>query len=163
MFYFWDIFRQKTCKNYCHNLNQQSQNCQNTIFLAEQKTLNFRPKVPYLGVFRMQFWKTIFIFEIRAFEFIKNKFVQNKKIKSNFGWTKDTLFCYFWALILKKYYHIWNQQYRICQDEKFRPKIETLKFGTKNVSCEYFWAVDLKAIVIFEITTQESVYLQIFV
>ena len=151
MFYSWDIFRQKTCKNYSHNLNQQSQICQNTMFLAE--TLNFRSKVPYLGAFRMQFWKAI----------VKSKSKVCAKQKKFKFWTKGTLFCYFWGVILKNYYHIWNQHYRICQNEKFCAKIETLKFGTKNVSCEYLWAVDLKAIVIFEITTQESVYLQIFV
>ena len=46
-----------------------------------QKTpLNSGLKTPYLGIFGLQFWKAIAMFEINNLKFIKlQSFIQNKK------------------------------------------------------------------------------------
>ena len=50
---------------------------------------------------------------------------------SKFG-TKNALFGYFWARILKNYFHISNQHPQICLIAKFLEKVKMPKFGTKN-------------------------------
>ena len=60
-------------------------------------------------------------------------------------WDKNVLFGYFATRILKNYYHIWNQDPRICQVAIFCEKIKMLKFGTKNVLFGYFEATILKS------------------
>ena len=52
--------------------------------------------------------------------------------------TKNTLFRYFWARILKSYCHISNQHPEICQIAKFPEKTKITKFGTKNALFGYF-------------------------
>ena len=51
---------------------------------------------------------------------------------SKFG-TKNALFGYFGARILKSYWNIWNQHPRISQIAKFYEKMKIPKFGNKNV------------------------------
>ena len=58
--------------------------------------------------------------------------------------TKNALFVYFWASILKNYCHIWNQHPQICLIAKFCEETKMLKFGTKNALFGYFWARILK-------------------
>ena len=58
--------------------------------------------------------------------------------------TKNALFEYFRARILKNYCLIWNQHPQIRQIGKFRKKTKLPKFGTKNVLFRYFWAILLK-------------------
>ena len=47
--------------------------------------------------------------------------------------TKNALFWYFWARILKNYCHIWNHRPQICLSAKFHEKNKNAWFG-------YFWA-----------------------
>ena len=63
---------------------------------------------------------------------------------SKFG-TKNALFEYFRARILKRYFHISNQHPQICLIAKFLEKIKMSKFGTKNALFEYFWVRILKS------------------
>ena len=64
--------------------------------------------------------------------------------------TRNALFNYFWARILKmllsylKSAHIWNQHSQIWPTAKFCEKIKTPNFGTKNALFGYFWARILK-------------------
>ena len=53
--------------------------------------------------------------------------------------TKNVLFGYFGARILKSYCHISNQHPQICQTTKFREKIKVSKFETKKSLFGYFW------------------------
>ena len=77
--------------------------------------------------------------------------------------TKNALFGYFWAKILKHYCHIWNQHPQICQIAKFREKTKMPKFGIKNALFGYFWARILENYcVIYEISTLNFVKLQNF-
>ena len=71
------------------------QGCQKTIVIIEistrsdlskckvsslRKTIKFGPKLPYLGIFGLEFEKAIFMFEITTLEFVKfQSFIQNKK------------------------------------------------------------------------------------
>ena len=71
--------------------------------------------------------------------------------------TKNALYGYFWAIVLKNYYHIWNQYPWICLIGKFCGKTEKPKFGTKNALFGYFWARNLNNYVIFEFSTLEFV------
>ena len=57
---------------------------------------------------------------------------------SKFG-TKNALFGYFWATILKNYCHIWNHHLRISVIAKFCEETKMPKFGAKNVLFGYFW------------------------
>ena len=54
--------------------------------------------------------------------------------------TKNALFGYFWARILKNYCHVSNQHPQICLNAKFREKIKIPKSGTKNALFRYVWA-----------------------
>ena len=62
----------KTC---CHILNQHLQICLITKFYQKKKkSLNLGPKMPYLGIFEQEFFKSIVIFEISTLA----KFYENK-------------------------------------------------------------------------------------
>ena len=65
-------FRQELKKNYCQISNQHPQIC---IFakLLRKRCLNLGPKISYLGIFGLEFSKTIVIFEIRTLKFDKNE------------------------------------------------------------------------------------------
>ena len=60
--------------------------------------------MPDLGILGLEFSNTIVIFEIRTLEFLIAKFREKMKIPK-FG-TKNALFGYFWARIIKDYRHI---------------------------------------------------------
>ena len=62
---------------------------------------------------------------------------------SKFG-TKNALFGYFWARILKNYRHICNQHPQICLIARFCEKTKKSKLETKNSLFGYFWARILK-------------------
>ena len=55
--------------------------------------------------------------------------------------TKNALFVYFWAEILKNYScNIGNQTCQICLIAKFNANKKFLKFGTKNALFGFFGA-----------------------
>ena len=54
--------------------------------------------------------------------------------------TRNALFGYFRARVLKNYCHIWNQDPRICLATKLREKTKMPKFGIKNALFGYFSA-----------------------
>ena len=58
-------------KNYCRIWSQRSQITQNPKLFAEIKVLKFETKNTFLGIFRLEFEQTIFIFESRSFKFVK--------------------------------------------------------------------------------------------
>ena len=59
-------------KNYCHIWNENPQISQIPKFLEKtKKRLNLGQKMPYLGIFRPELWKSIVIFEIRTLKFVK--------------------------------------------------------------------------------------------
>lgn len=67
--------------------------------MKKGKCLNFWLKMSYLGIFRLEFWKSYFhIWNQRTRVFQNDKF-QEKNFKSG---TKEALFRYFWADIWKK-------------------------------------------------------------
>ena len=78
-----------------------------------------------------------FVFQISMFELVNMKsFIQEQE---NFKLvTKNTLFGYFWARILKTYCHIWNQLPEICQFAKFCEKTVMSKSRTENSLFEIF-------------------------
>ena len=53
---------------------------------------------------------------------------------------KNAFFLCFWAIILKKYCHIWNQHPQICLVARFCETAKMCTFGTKNALIGYFWA-----------------------
>ena len=106
-------------------------------FIQKQKTLNLGPKIPYLGIFGLQFNKN--------YSQISNQYSRNcettkfhpKKNKNKLR-TKNTLLS-LWAGKFKNYCHICNQRPPIFLTAKFLAKIRILKFGTKNVLFVEFW------------------------
>ena len=80
--------------------------------------------------------------------------------------TKNALFGYFWARILKHYCHIWNQYSRICLIAKFLQKNKNAKIWDQKCLISYLAIFGLefeKTVVIFEISTPEFVKKQNFV
>ena len=61
--------------------------------------------MPYLSIFRVYFEKAIVVFEISTFKFVKMQSSMKNKRTSNLG-VKMPYFEYFWAVILKSYFHI---------------------------------------------------------
>ena len=68
--------------------------------------------------------------------------------------TKTGLFGYFWARILKNYYHVLNQH---PLNAKFCKETKMPKFGNKNAFLGIFGMEFENDIVIFEISTLEFV------
>ena len=101
-----------------------------------------------LGIYRQEFEKKFLTGKVIILEFAKLVSFMQKKKNFKFG-TKIALFGYFWATILKNYFHIWNQHPQICQTLRFRVKIKMLKFGTKNTQFWCFEAGILNTIVVF--------------
>ena len=99
------------------------------------------------------------------------EFVSLQNIVKQSKW-KSALFAYFWARILKKYCHIWNQHLQIIIIVKFskkqkclnlRPKMPHLGiFDQKCLIWVFLGKIFRKTIVIFEISTLKFVYLQYF-
>ena len=69
-------------------------------FTKKQKCLNLGPKMPDLCIFGLEFKSNIVIFETSTLEFVK---LQNfaEKTKTPKFMSKNALFGYFWARILK--------------------------------------------------------------
>ena len=111
---------------------QQVQISETAKFRAK-KTFTPGTKTALFECFRVEFEKTIVIFEISTIEFCT--------IQSS-TWNKKTLSLRpklaYWAAILKQYCHIWNQHPRICGIAKFNPKQKNFKLGTKIVLFWYF-------------------------
>ena len=64
--YFWA----RILKNYCHIWNQHPRICLIAKFHEKWKCLNLGPKMPYLGIFGLEFEKNIVIYEISVLEFV---------------------------------------------------------------------------------------------
>ena len=157
--YFWDRI--------LSHLKSAPWNLSNLVnFVKKWECQNLGPKMPCLGIFGLELWKTIVIFEIRILKFV---YFQNfpQKTKMPGFRTKNALFGYFWAGILKNYCHIWNQHRQIFLIAKFRGKTKMPKFRTKMAYLEIFeqkcliwkflgWNFKYN-IVIFEISTLEFV------
>ena len=59
--------------------------------------------------------------------------------------TKNALFGYFLAEILKSFFRILNQHHQVCKISKFFEETKMPKFGTKNDLFGYFSAEILKS------------------
>ena len=59
--------------------------------------------------------------------------------------TKNALFGYFLAEILKSFCRILNQHHQVCKISKFFEETKMPKFGTKNALFSYIWARILKS------------------
>lgn len=92
----------------------------------------------------------------KSHKFSTKSFAQTKKT-SDLG--PKMPYLDFLGCDLKRYFHIWNQYFRICQNARLFAKMKILKFGKCFRSV--FWAATLKAIVIFEIKTLKLVKLEI--
>ena len=94
-------------------------------FFENTKMLKFEPKAPDLGIFGVEFLKALVIFEKAFLNFSNSKIsrkTQNqmclnekfcKKTKLPKFETKNALFDYLWAIILRNYCHISNQHPQI--------------------------------------------------
>ena len=91
-------------------------------------------KIPSLGVFGVEFKKTILIFEVSAIKFVK--FCEKIKL-TKFG-TKNAISGYFLGKIFKNYGHIWNQHPESCLSANCRKKAKMPKFGFQNHLFGYF-------------------------
>ena len=107
-------------KYYCHIWNQHPRICLIAKFWGKTKMPKFWIKNAFLGIFGLEFQKTIVIFEISTLEFVRfQNFVKKWKCLNlgkkmpKFG-TKYALFGYFWIRILKNYCHIWNHHPQVC-------------------------------------------------
>ena len=92
------------------------------------KTKNFEfetKNILLLGYFYTRIWKTIVIFEISIFKFVKMQSFMLEKRNFKFE-TKIVLSGNFWTGIWKNYCRIWNQHARICQNAKFYVKQKKL-------------------------------------
>ena len=106
-----------------------------------KKNLNLETKIPYLGIFGLQFNKNYyqtFNQHTRICETIKFYPKQTKK----FG-NKNTLFG-FLARMLKNFGHISNKRPPNCVIAKFCAKCRILKFGTKKCLILVSWEAILK-------------------
>ena len=130
-------------------------------FTQKQKKLKLRPKMSFLGLFKLTFDKTIVIFKISGREIIKmHEFVQNEK-KNRILDQK----CLFWNLclpIFKNYCYIWNQRSQITQNPNLFAEIKVLKFETKNTFLGIFRLEFEQIIFIFESRSFKFVKAPIF-
>ena len=109
-------------------------------FSGKQKCLNLGPKMPYLGVFRLEFKKYYcYIWNQHPWICLISKYREIMEMPK-FG-TKSVLLGCFWAGILKNYSNIWNQHLQITVITKFCEETEMPKFGTKNALFGCFWAI----------------------
>ena len=120
--------------------------------------------MPDLGIFELEFENNIVKFEIGTHWFCliakHREIMEMPKFR-----TKNVLFRYIWAWILKNYWHIWNQRPRTCHKRTFNSYSEfwyrvwkCLNFGPKML---YFGIFGLefkkKTIVIYEINVLKVV------
>ena len=104
-------------------------------------------------ILRLEFAKTIFLFEIDTLKIIQIESFIKKKKNFKFG-TKNTLFRYFWAAILKKYNHIWTQHSPFFQNVKFHPKQTNKKKMRPKISFLGIFELEFgKTIVILHVNT----------
>ena len=64
--YFWAEIR----KQYCHIRKQHPRICLIAKFCEIMKMLKLGPKIPYLGIFGMEFENNIVIFDISTLKFV---------------------------------------------------------------------------------------------
>ena len=71
------------------------------IFIQNKKTVKFKPKMPLLGIFKLEFEKSFVEFDASALEFFRyfKSFVQNKKLQI---WNQKSLVWVFLAKNLKE-------------------------------------------------------------
>ena len=88
------------------------------------------PKIPYLGIFWLQFDKNDCEIFNQYSHIFENIMFHPKQTKNKLR-TKNVLLG-LWALMFKNCCHICNHRPPICIIGNFRAKIGILKFGTKN-------------------------------
>ena len=90
--------------------------------------------MPYKGILKVEFEKTIFVSKINTLEsVIKQSFVQNKET-SNLGQNYIIL-----VLAVCNFEKLFSHfKSGLCQSAKFCTKITILKFGIKNALFWYF-------------------------
>ena len=123
-----------------------------------KKTLNLGQKIPYSGIFGLQFNKNYYQIFNQYPQIFKTINFYPKQKKVNLGPKK--LYLGLWAGMLKNYGHNCNHRPPICLIAKFHAKIRILKFGTKNALFGRFWKQFCKTIVITAISTLELALLQ---
>ena len=71
------------------------------IFIQNKKTVKLKPKMPLLGIFKLEFEKSFVAFDASALEFFRyfKSFVQNKKLQI---WNQKSLVWVFLAKNLKE-------------------------------------------------------------
>ena len=84
--------------------------------------------MPYFGIFELKF-ETLFSYLKSAPSNLSTCRILLKKPPKFV--TKNALFWYFWAKILKSYFHILNQHTQICQIANLAKKEKILKLGSK--------------------------------
>ena len=114
----------------------------NWKIFPKKNSLNLRPKMPCFGIFGVKFWKTISYLKQHPQICQTEKYCGKPKL-SKF-WTKNALFGFFGAIILRNYCHIWNQHPQISLIAKFSEKTKISKFGTKYAWLLYFSGSILK-------------------
>ena len=113
------------------NLKSVPSNCLKINVSCCVKNLKFRTKNALFRYFGEQIEKDNAIFAINALKV--ELFMQNVR-NFNLG---PKLLSLDWHL--KNYWHIWNQQPRICRNAKFQAKLKNPKFSTKNTLFGYVW------------------------
>ena len=117
--------------------------------------------MPCLGIFELEFQKTMVIFEISTLEFAKMWNFKKKWKCLNLG-PKNVLFGYFWTGVFKGYYHIWNQHIgTYCILLKFYQR-KGPNFGPKMSSLGIFGLEFGNSFLMLKIRTLELISLQTF-
>ena len=132
-------------------------NCR--ILWLKKNASSCNQKIRYLGMFGVDLWKAIVIFEMTTLKFVK---LQYLTIKTKIlGFKINNLLlgifeqdCFIWLFkvqnFLKNYSHIWNQHCEFCQIAKFCRKPKRLRFVTKVALFGLMWVRILKIIVLYE-------------
>ena len=123
-----------------------------------ENNLNLGTKIPYLGIFGLQLYKTYYQICNQYRRICETIKFHPKWKKINFG--PKMLYLDLWTGKLKNCCHICNQRPPIYLIVKFCAKTRILKFGTKNALFECFGQQFWKTTVIFEISILEFVLLQ---
>ena len=98
-----------------------------------------------LGIFLLEFRRTIAIIEISTLKFVNfpNFAKKTKKTKKQLYLNLCLKMRYldiFWAIISKTYCHTWNQHPESCLTSKLSKNIKLSKFRTENALFGYFLA-----------------------
>ena len=95
------------------------------------------PKIPYLGIFWLQFNKSYYqIFTQHPQIFDNIKFHPKQK---NYSWDQKGFIWVFWETKLKNYCHIWNQHHPICLIAKFGAKNKNPFIWDQRCQICVFW------------------------